>query len=80
MFTDLLEPDYGENTSPPDDTHISTTLLYYSDEELEEFKKLCKNLMKRYYPTTYMTEGNISDLLLKMLRDANIQTQAISNG
>ena len=78
MFTDLLEPDYGENQSPPDDTHISTTLLYYSDEELEEFKKLCKSLMKHYYPTTYM-EANISDLLLKMLRDADAKTKTTPN-
>ena len=63
-FEDFLEVD----NNPLDDTQITTTLLYYSKEELKEFKALSKALIKKHYPDNY-TEGNISDLILKIFRN-----------
>lgn len=80
MFEDLLEPVYGVDQSPPDDVHIVQVLLYFSEAEAEEFKTLCKETMKSVWPKDYTTKGNISDLLLTLLRNANIKTQAPSVG
>lgn len=65
----LFEDEWGEDNSPVDNTEIRTTLLYYSKEELEEFKKLCKVALQKEFPDTYKEDGNVSDLLLKILRD-----------
>jgi len=77
MFDDLLEPVYGVDQSPPDDTHIVQVLLYFSEEEAEEFKKLCKQRMKEVWPTSYTEKGNISDLLLKILKHGKISVEKI---
>lgn len=75
MFGDLLEDQYEVNNQPPDDTHIVQVLLYYSEPESEEFKKLCKQRMRDVWPTQYIQKGNISDLLLNLLRHASIKSQ-----
>ena len=54
--------------SEPDDTEITTTLLYYSKEELKEFKVLVKEGMRREFNGEHVEKGNFSDLLLIMLR------------
>ena len=63
-FDDFLEKD----NSPLDDTQITTTLLYFSVDELKEFKILAKQLLKKHYPNNYK-ESNISDLILKIFRN-----------
>jgi len=63
-FEDFMEVD----NSPLDDTQITTTLLYFSKEELKEFKEMSKALIKKHYGTAY-AEGNISDLILKIFRN-----------
>jgi hypothetical protein len=80
MFSDILEPDYGTNASPPDPTKIVTFLLYYSQEEMQEFKKLVKVAMKKEYPETFM-DTNASDMLLYILKKhyANITNQTTSD-
>lgn len=62
-FEDFFEDD----NSPIENTEITTTLLYYSREELKEFKQLSKGLIKKYWGENYK-EGNISDLILKIMR------------
>jgi hypothetical protein len=69
MNLQLFEQDWGIDNSPLDDTQITTTLLYFSKEELKEFKKLCKTAMKKEFDIDYQTKGNLSDLLLKVLKE-----------
>lgn len=67
---ELFEPDYGVDNSPIDSTQITTTILYYSEEELEEFKKLAKKAMRQKLGIQQAQEkGNISDIVLNILRE-----------
>lgn len=68
MFNDLINENYGEDQSPIEDTNIVLVSLYFSDTEIQEFKYLCKEAMKKEWPTDYVEKGNISDLLITMLR------------
>lgn len=63
-FEDFFEKD----NSPKDETQITTTLLYLSEEELKELKSLSKILIKKYWGDNYK-EGNLSDLILKIFRN-----------
>lgn len=63
----IFEEDYGVDNSPPDDTQITTTLLYYSEEELAEFKKLCKKGMLIELGDARF-KGNVSNFILQLLR------------
>lgn len=64
----LFEDDWGVDNSPIDNTEITTTLLYFSTEELKVFKALCKKGMKLEFGEDYQTKGNLSDLLLIILK------------
>jgi len=64
----LFEDDWGIDNSPQDNTEITTTMLYFSTEELKEFKRLCKLAMKKEYGDQVFDKANLSDLLLLMLR------------
>ena len=68
MKLQLFEQDWGVDNSPLDETQITTTLLYFSKDELKEFKRLCKTAMKKEFGLDYQTKGNLSDLLLKVLK------------
>lgn len=63
MFDVLLEPD----NSPVDNTNITTFQLFYSTEQLREFKELCKTGMIKMYPQDY-DKRNASDFILDLLR------------
>jgi hypothetical protein len=65
----LFEDDWGVDNSPIDNTEITTTLLYFSTEELKEFKALCKKGIKKEFGLEYQQKGNLSDLLLIMLKE-----------
>lgn len=77
----LFEHDYGTGSQIKDDTDITTTILYFSTAELKEFKTLCKTGMKIEFGKDYKEKGNLSDLLLIVLRekfenpDASFSTQ-----
>ena len=64
----LFEDDWGVDQSPIEEIEITTTLLYYNKDELLLFKKLCKKAMQIEYPENFREDGNISDLLLKILK------------
>jgi hypothetical protein len=64
----LFDDEWGVDNSPIDNTEITTTLLYFSTEELKEFKKLCKKGIKQEFGDDYQVKGNLSDLLLIILR------------
>lgn len=75
LFDDFaLPPDEGAE----ENINITSILLYYSDEEAAEFKKLCKAALKREFPANFKDQ-NISILLLKMLRDENNSRSANPN-
>ncbi len=64
----LFEDNWGVDNSPIEDVEITTTILYFSRTELKEFKKLCKKGIKQEFGEEYQQKGNLSDLLLKILR------------
>lgn len=64
----LFDDDWGIDNSPVDTTEITTTILYFSKQELSQFKKLCKAGMKKEYPATFQ-QNNLSDFLLLILND-----------
>lgn len=64
----LFEDSWGVDESPTDETEITTTMLYFSKEELKHFKSLCKKGMKFEYGEQAMEKGNLSNFLLKILQ------------
>jgi len=64
----LFEDDWGLDNSPLDNTEITTTILYFSKEELANFKHLCKKGIKKEFGLDAQEKGNISDLLLTILQ------------
>ena len=64
----LFEDEWGVDESPIEDVEITTTLLYFSKLELKEFKALCKKGIKIEFQEDYQQKGNLSDLLLKVLK------------
>lgn len=65
----LFADEWGVDNSPIDNTEITTTILYFSTEELKEFKALCKKGIKKEFGSQYQLKGNLSDLLLIILRE-----------
>lgn len=73
---ELFEYEWGEDNSPLDNTEITTTILYFSKEELAEFKALCKTGMKQMFGEKVIEKGNISDFLLNTLKNLYGQNKA----
>jgi|TARA_B110000967_G_C18372275_1_gene311143 hypothetical protein len=65
----LFEDDWGVDNSPIENVEITTTMLYFSRQELKEFKTLCKKGIKKEFGQEYQQKGNLSDLLLKVLKE-----------
>tara|TARA_R110000764_G_scaffold104633_1_gene190260 strand:- start:2139 stop:2354 length:216 start_codon:yes stop_codon:yes gene_type:complete len=65
----LFEDDWGVDNSPIENVEITTTMLYFSRQELKEFKKLCKKGILKEFGEQYQQKGNLSDLLLKILNE-----------
>lgn len=63
----LFEDDWGVDQSPIDNTEITTTILYFSTDELREFKALCRNGIKKEFAEDFQQKGNLSDFLLLIL-------------
>lgn len=64
----LFEDNWGVDNSAIEDVEITTTLLYFSRKELKEFKTLCKKGIRVEFGEEYQQKGNLSDLLLKILK------------
>ncbi len=64
----LFDDDWGVDQSPIEEVEITTTILYFSRLELKEFKRLCKIGIKKEFGQEYQQKGNLSDLLLKILK------------
>ena len=65
----LFEYEFEQNTEPIDNTEITGTLLYYTKDNCKEFKLLCKKGMEQTYTKEQLKEANISDFILKTLKD-----------
>lgn len=63
----LFEDEWGIDNSPIDNTEITTTILYFSTDELKEFKKLCRAGIKKEFAEDFQQKGNLSDFLLLIL-------------
>lgn len=74
---ELFDVDYGQGSKEIDETDITTTLLYFSTKELNEFKKLAKLGMKKEFGANYIAKGNLSDLLLILFRREYGDTETI---
>lgn len=74
MFDDLLQPTYGQDNSPEDLTRVNQVILFYNQEDTDDFKRISKALMKKYWPEDFQAKGNISDLLLILLRNEEVNT------
>ena len=64
----LFDDEWGVDESPIEDIEITTTILYFSRLELKEFKALCKKGIKKEFGEDYQQKGNLSDLILKLLK------------
>ena len=64
----LFEDEWGVDESPIEDVEITTTMLYFSKPELKEFKALCNKGIMIEFQEDYQQKGNLSDLLLKVLK------------
>lgn len=65
----LFEDDWGVDESPLDNTEITTMLLYFSTEQQQEFKELCKSGIKSMFGEDYQQKGNLPVFLLTLLRE-----------
>lgn len=63
----LFEDDWGVDQSPIDNTEITTTILYFSTDELREFKSLCRTGIKKEFAEDFQQKGNLSNFLLLIL-------------
>jgi len=78
----LFEDDFGVDNSPADETQITTTILYFSEEELKQFKTDCKTGIKKMFGQEYQQKGNLSDFLLKAVKHYNetVNSQTSNDG
>lgn len=67
----LFDDDWGEGSQELDDTQITTTYLYFSEEEKKEFTKLAKKGIEKMFSEKRFEKGNYSDLILNLLRQYN---------
>jgi len=68
MDTLFNDDEFEVNNSPIDNTEITTTMLYFSTDELKLFKSLCKKGIKIEFGDEYQDKGNLSDFLLIILK------------
>ncbi len=64
----LFDQEYEQDNSPIDNTDIVQILLYFDQFEAKDFKFYCKELMKKEWPEDFIDKGNLSDLLIKILK------------
>lgn len=70
MQKDLFGNTIPVNTEEAERLKITTTILYFNDRELREFRRLTKEGMKKMYPETFQEE-NFADFLLTLLKEYN---------
>lgn len=68
LFNDLMEPDYGNDNSPVDNTRITQVILYFDEPDAKLLKRLAKEVMKAEMPEDYIQNANLSNLYLLLLK------------
>lgn len=68
MQQDLFGNHIPINNDELEDVHITTTILYMSEQELKQFKSLCKIGIKQHFGVSFQEKGNITDLILHLLK------------
>jgi|TARA_R110002012_G_scaffold305864_1_gene510174 hypothetical protein len=63
-----FEDQFNVDNSPEDLTQVTTTLLYFSEQELKLYKKCAKILMKKYWGDDYKN-ADVSTLILKIFKN-----------
>lgn len=64
---DLFGLEIPKNLEPKEEVHITTTILYMSEQELKQFKSLCKIGIKELFGKDFQDKGNYTDLILYLL-------------
>ena len=72
----LFDLDIPKNNEPREDVNITTTILYMSETELKEFKKLCKEGIKKLFGAEFQQKGNLTDYILHLIRKDNADPKA----
>ena len=67
----LFEMDLPKSTETKEEVNITTTILYMSEQELREFKKLCKEGIKKLFGKEFQSKGNYTDYILHLIRKDN---------
>lgn len=68
---ELFPLEIPKNTEPIQDINITTTILYMSEAELKEFKKLAKEGIKKLFGQEFQQKGNLTDYILNLMRKDN---------
>lgn len=80
MFKDIFEQySADESVNVPDQTNINQVIIYYDDQQLDDFKRLSKEAMRKEFPQDFQQQ-NLSTILLKILKkhygtETRVETQ-----
>lgn len=66
----LFEQELPKDDSPIERLNITYMQLYYKDDEMREFKDMCKRGMMRMWPQNFQ-EQNISDFIFELVKQYN---------
>jgi hypothetical protein len=64
----LFEQELPKDNSPIERLNVTYVQLYYSDEEMRQFKEMCKRGMMRLWPDTYQQQ-NVSDFIFNLVKN-----------
>jgi hypothetical protein len=64
----LFEQELPKDNSPIERLNVTYIQLYYSDEEMRQFKEMCKRGMMRLWPDTYQQQ-NVSDFIFNLVKN-----------
>jgi hypothetical protein len=64
----LFEQELPKDNSPIERLNVTYIQLYYSDEEMRQFKDMCKRGMMRLWPDTYQQQ-NVSDFIFNLVKN-----------
>lgn len=63
----LFEQFQPKDDSPIEELNITSIYLFYSDEQVRDFKRMAKLGMQRMWPTSYQQQ-NISDFIFELIK------------
>jgi hypothetical protein len=72
----LFEQELPKDNSPIERLNVTYVQIYYSDEEMRQFKDMCKCGMMRMWPDTYRQQ-NVSDFIFELVKNYTNGSQNI---